>query len=92
MTARKYTIDDAMGGGPGLDGYAYSADIYCEACGEALIEQVFELKPEMDELEFNDSEECPQPIFFGESDGPQHCGACGRYLYGEDEAEETEEA
>jgi hypothetical protein len=31
----------------------------------------------------------PCPIFFGESpDCEQHCGDCGKYLYGEESAEE----
>lgn len=30
-----------------------------------------------------DSDTVPQPIFFGESDCPQHCGDCDEYLYGD---------
>jgi hypothetical protein len=89
MTDPKYTVECALDGGPGLDGYAYNADIYCVPCGQALIEAVFKVKPEMDELEFNDSAECPQPIFFGESDYAEHCGGCGAYLYGEQEESEA---
>ena len=79
-----YNQKDALMGGPGLDGYAYQADVYCVDCGRDIIRKGPEL---IDELAFQDSEETPQPIFFGESDSAQHCAECGEYLYGEDEPE-----
>ena len=84
-TTSKVKASEAFKGGPGLDGYAYRASIYCENC----IQEIW--KPEKDEYEwweFQDSERVPQPIFFGESDYPQHCEECGEYLYGGNESEE----
>lgn len=74
-------------GGPGLDGYAYRAAVYCDNCGEAIVREIAatvapQLSDTSDPL-FSDSETCPQPIFFGESDCPEHCDHCGAYLYGE---------
>ena len=74
-----YTKRDATLGGPGLDGYAYQADVYCVECSHDIIEG---LDWPCDELTFQDSESVPQPIFFGESDIAQHCADCGEYLYG----------
>jgi hypothetical protein len=31
-----YTLADALLGGPGLDGYAFNADVYCVPCGQAI--------------------------------------------------------
>ena len=94
MSGDRMTLTDALMGGPGLDGYAYQADVYCVSCGRAIIRAVYESWPHcaMDSLDFQDSETIPQPIFFGESpDYPQHCGDCGEYLYGEDEDEDEDE-
>jgi hypothetical protein len=71
---------DMLLGGPGLDGYAYCADVYCILCGHALIRAL--PREQYDDLDARDSEQVPQPIFFGESDTVQHCGECGEYLYG----------
>lgn len=81
------TLKDALLGGPGLDGYAYCADVYCVDCGHAIIEEVYaELdRRSLTALEAGDSEVIPVPIFFGEADSAQHCGRCGSYLYGENE-------
>jgi len=73
-------------GGPGLDGYAYCADVYCVACGQSIIEAL--PREEYDEVESRDSETVPQPILFGEADTAQHCGECGAYLYGPQEEPE----
>ncbi len=88
-------LEESTKGGPGLDGYAYNADVYCESCAEDLMR---ELAPKVaptldstDDPEFRDSETWPQPIFFGEADTKQHCGDCGEYLYGEDESVTDEE-
>jgi hypothetical protein len=83
---RLYTVEDAKLGGPGLDGYAYRADVYCVDCGREITTRVFKETPAMTWTEFNDSERCPQPIFFGEGvDCAYHCGVCGRYLYGRED-------
>lgn len=74
-----YSKRDAMMGGPGLNGYAYRADVYCVPCGRGIIEAG---PDEISGADFLDSEVTPQPIFFGESDTAQHCGSCGAYLYG----------
>lgn len=76
-----YSLKDALMGGPGLDGYAFNADTYCVDCGRDIIRKVWPAGG-LGWPEFQDSETLPQPIFFGESDGPQHCADCGEYLYG----------
>ena len=68
-------------GGPGLDGYAYNADTYCVPCGQRIIENL--PREDYGDLDACDSEQVPQPIFFGEADSAQHCDTCGEYLYGE---------
>lgn len=79
------TLDELLMGGPGHDGYAYNADVYCVRCGQELIRRLYaESGPPVGD-EANDSESWPQPIFFGESpDFAQHCGECGEHLYGPD--------
>ena len=73
---------DMLLGGPGLDGYAYRADVYCIPCGQAIVQAgPEEIPAPMD----RDSDTTPQPIFFGEADSAQHCGECGEYLYGPEE-------
>jgi hypothetical protein len=70
-------------GGPGLDGYAYCADVYCTDCGESIINDLATSQDHWDDIPL-DTDTFPQPIFFGESpDYPQHCSDCGQYLYGE---------
>lgn len=86
-----YSLKDAMMGGPGLDGYVYNAAIYCVDCGRKIVRDVFAERgegAEIDDLTAEDSETMPQPIFFGESDTAQHCGACGEYVYGPQETED----
>lgn len=84
MSDRKPTLRGLLLGGPGHDGYAFNADVYCVDCGKAIIRELFaadKLPATLDEC--GDSERCPVPIFFGESpDCPQHCGECGAHLYG----------
>lgn len=74
-------------GGPGLDGYAYKADVYCMICTQTIVEKISkEIAPKLTDTDdplFSDSEVVPQPIFFGESDCAQHCAECEQYLYGE---------
>jgi len=82
-----YTLEDLLKGGPGLDGYAYNADVFCITCGQDICETLWNergTKP-ISWVDFCDSEQWPSPIFFGESeDCAQHCGDCGAYLYGEE--------
>ena len=79
------TKQEAKLGGPGHDGYAYNADVYCVDCGRAIIDSL----ENWDKLEHDDSNEVPAPIFFGESDCSEHCSDCGEYLYGPVEEERT---
>lgn len=72
---------EAKLGGPGLDGYAYCADVYCPDCGRAIIDDI-DAQILGDQYLSRSTEHCPQPIFFGESDTAQHCADCGKYLYG----------
>lgn len=75
---------DMLLGGPGLDGYTYHADTYCVACGQAIIRSLPE--KEYDDVAACDSDEMPQPIFFGEHpDRAVHCAECGDYMYGGDD-------
>lgn len=89
MNVNEFVYECALGG-PGLDGYAYQADVYCIACGKAIVRDIAAtVAPTLsgtDDVLFQDSETCPQPIFFGESpDCAQHCAECDEYLYGEDD-------
>jgi len=89
------TLREALLGGPGLDGYAFNADVYCVDCGREIIRECFRGAESIEEPFNCDSETLPRPIFFGESpDCAQHCGNCQEYLYGEDpeepEADEEE--
>ena len=66
-------------GGPGLEGYAYRAEVFCVTCGQAMIAE----GPDEVQAPFDkDSDTTPQPIFFGESDSAEYCGHCSDYLYG----------
>ena len=83
MSGSVLTARELLLGGPGLDGYAYQADVYCPSCAEsivALLSRRGQLPRTWEEA--SDSERCPMPIFFGESDYAQHCADCGEYLYG----------
>lgn len=71
-------------GGPGLDGYTYRAAMYCIDCGREIVQEIATtiaptIKDTCDPL-FSDSETCPQPIFFGESEVEEHCDNCGQEL------------
>ena len=91
--AGMFTLRAALAGGPGLDGYAYCADVYCVDCGRNIIRDRYaEMERDRNATHFDwdsfrDSDELPQPIFFGESEYEQHCADCGEYLYGESDAE-----
>ena len=88
-------IEEASKGGPGLDGYAFSASVYCPGCGEKIIEEIADdVAPKLsgtDDPSFRDSEVVPQPIFFGEADSAMNCEDCGEYLYGENPKEDGPE-
>jgi len=56
-----------------------------------MAREVFKGGRRVDWTTFCDSEEVPQPIFFGESDSAEHCGECGEHLYGEDPEEDAED-
>lgn len=90
----KDLIREGTLGGPGLDGYAYNADVYCVGCGETIYREIAdEVAPKLTGVEdplFSDSETVPQPIFFGESDSAQNCAECGAFLYGPEEYEPEE--
>jgi hypothetical protein len=75
-----YGLNDALKGGPGLDGYSYHAANYCVADGQDIAREVLANGRRVDWLTFQDSEEVPQPIFFGESDSEEHCDKCGELL------------
>lgn len=66
-----YSLKDALMGGPGLDGYAYRGDTYSIEKGRQIIRELWQWRGGKDwsELEFQDSEVLPQPIFFAEG-GP----------------------
>ena len=81
----KPKLSELLLGGPGHDGYAYNADVWCVDCGQDIIRDIYD-----DATEFEDTDSFPQPIFFGESDCAQHCAECGEYLYGLQEEEPTE--
>lgn len=89
-------LESSMLGGPGLNGYAYNATVYCEACAEDLMRRLAPtVAPKIDSTddpEFQDSETWPQPIFFGESDSAQHCDDCNEYLYGPKDDDEDDES
>jgi hypothetical protein len=71
--------------------YIYNADLYCKPCGITIIEQLNEAldkdtrntlgwsnNPDL----YEDSNSWPQeyPRGEGESDSPDHCGKCQRFL------------
>lgn len=56
--------------------YIYKADIYCELCGEQIINRIS--KPTYPEP--YDTDDYPYLTVVSESDTPQHCGNCGIFL------------
>jgi hypothetical protein len=93
MLSTEELIALAVIGGPGLDGYAFKAAVYCPDCGDDIVRDVApKLKIEnTDDPQFSDSDVLPQPIFFGESDSEQHCSTCSDYLYGGDIVDDADE-
>jgi hypothetical protein len=76
--------------------YTYQADVWCDACGEAIMARIRaehpELVPEdpMDEASY-DSEDWPKGYLpkSEESDGPQNCagGDCGGEYHADNQAD-----
>lgn len=66
-----------MNYGPGHDGFVYNADTFCVDCGETIINDV--LRPDTEDT--GDSNDFPQPIFFGESDYDEYCAHCGELMW-----------
>lgn len=79
---REALADNAKLGGPGLNGYAYKADVYCEDCAGNIIDDLAKVHFNADDAPPEDTDTFPQPIFFGESDIKMSCAECGEYLYG----------
>ena len=65
-------------------GYIYKADVYCDACGDALRAQLASVAPE-DTLDHSsyDSDDYPKAadVEHDESDVPEHCARCGKFLH-----------
>ena len=66
--------------GPGHNGFAFRADTYCVDCGQALVNHLAVI----DTIDSGDSNDYPQPIFFGESDSQVFCADCDDFLYGDE--------
>jgi hypothetical protein len=71
-------------GGEGMRAYIYQADILCESCAREVMDDLRArgLEP-TDPVLREDSDTWPVGPFpngGGESDAPQHCGACGIFL------------
>lgn len=57
--------------------YAFQADLYCDACAEKIATELRAAGA----TDTGDSNDFPQlDTSEGESDSPDHCGACGRFL------------
>lgn len=69
-----------------MNAYTYAADIYCDACGEQIRDDLHKLgrAPANPDAESTyDSSDYPKGPYAnggGESDSPCHCGACGAFL------------
>lgn len=55
--------------------FIYQADTYCDSCGDSLIASLQAAKRLRDEriVDTGDSDDWPQSVFAGETDGPDHC-------------------
>jgi len=84
-------MENAINWNPPATLYIYQADLYCKPCGDATIEQLNEAldkdihgtldwsnSPDL----YEDSDSWPQayPKWEGESDSPDHCAQCHRFL------------
>lgn len=56
--------------------FIYQADIYCRDCGHSIAD---DLRADS-VIDYHDSDTFPQESTIGESDTPNHCGACGCFL------------
>ena len=93
---RNEVLKECFQDGPGLDGYAYQAAVYCSDCARKIVEKIpqhvlDQITDSLNDPLFKDSETIPQPIFFGESEEKQHCDSCEEYLYGGDLPHDEEE-
>ena len=60
--------------------YVYQADLYCEDCANAIKAELGFICEGLSEYTF-DSDVYPKgPFPAGDSDTPDHCGACGIFL------------
>lgn len=62
-----------------MEAYIYKADIYCASCGEDIVHDLKAHKVR----DTGDSDEFPQGPYTnggGESDTPQHCCVCDKFL------------
>ncbi len=59
--------------------YIFQADIYCEACGEAIRAERI-CNGARDDGTSDTLPQGPYGNGGGEADTPQHCGACGEFL------------
>lgn len=81
--AQKFAMEKAAYN-PGMGQYIFQADVYCEHCGDMLkhkLDAQGEAPEDMsDEYSF-DSDVYPKgPFYEQESDGPEHCANCGKFL------------
>jgi hypothetical protein len=81
--AHKFAMEKAAYN-PGKGEYIYQSDVYCESCGETLKRRLdkkgYTPTDPSDESSW-DSDKYPKgPYYNQESDGPEHCGACGEFL------------
>jgi ssDNA-binding Zn-finger/Zn-ribbon topoisomerase 1 len=81
--AHKFAMEKAAYN-PGKGEYIYQADVYCEACGDALKRRLdkkgYTPANPSDEASY-DSDKYPKgPYYNQESDGPEHCARCGEFL------------
>lgn len=75
---KRYSKRDALRGGPGLEAFAFRAEVYCVDCAHEIIEAL----PESgwDLVDFFDMQRVPQPIFFDEEETSVRCAKCSAYL------------
>jgi hypothetical protein len=66
-----------------MEFYIYRADVYCEPCGDQLVEKLPKPENPLDERTY-DSDDYPKGPYSwdlaGPADTPQHCAECGVFL------------
>lgn len=62
--------------------YAYQGSLYCETCGQEVIEEIRSRRDAAERFGSLDSNVFPQAACNGggEADSPSHCDSCGRFL------------